>query len=188
MPVKDLREWIDRIDAIGELTRVDGANIATDIGGLTDMFQWDMGNPALLFDRIAGFPSAFVAVETGEVLTNQLHGDDVDVTKFPAPVWHSGDGGNYIGTGDVVIMRTLGLYISAGKHGRLIRDKYWQRGQACPVAVSVGHDPLLFGLPMNRMIIDPNEAAGLRARWSELFTPDGKVRREARTTALSGIG
>ena len=64
MPVKDLREWIERIDAIGELTRVHGADPSTDIGGLTDMFQWDMGNPALLFDRIAGFPTGSASFRT----------------------------------------------------------------------------------------------------------------------------
>ncbi|HEY1297955.1 MAG TPA: UbiD family decarboxylase [Chloroflexota bacterium] len=229
MPVKDLREWIERIDAIGELTRVDGADTSTDIGGLTDMFQWDMGNPALLFDRIAGFPSGFrvlsnvltslkrVAlsldlpidstptelvlawrdklehmqprpvqdVGSGPVLSNQLHDADVDVTRFPAPVWHAKDGGAYIGTGDIVIMRdpdtgwinagtyrvqvhderTLGLYISSGKHGRLIRDKYWQRGQACPVAVSVGHDPLLLllgGLEVDYGTNEYDVAGGVR--------------------------
>jgi len=229
MPVKDLREWIERIDAIGELTRVDGADTATDIGGLTDLFQWDMGNPALLFDRIAGFPGGFrvlsnvltslkrVAlsldlpidstptqlvmawrdklehmqpravehIQTGPVLTNQLHDADVDVTRFPAPVWHAKDGGAYIGTGDIVIMRdpdtgwvnagtyrvqvhderTLGLYISSGKHGRLIRDKYWQRGQACPVAVSVGHDPLLLllgGLEVDYGVNEYDVAGGVR--------------------------
>jgi 4-hydroxy-3-polyprenylbenzoate decarboxylase len=237
MPVKDLREWIERIDAIGELTRVDGADPTTDIGGLTDMFQWDMGNPALLFDRIAGFPTGFrvlsnvltslkrVAlsldlpidstptqlvmawrdklermqprpvqeVERGPVLTNQLHDADVDVTKFPAPVWHARDGGAYIGTGDIVIMRdpdsgwvnagtyrvqvhderTLGLYISSGKHGRLIRDKYWQRGQACPVAISVGHDPLLLllgGLEVDYGTNEYDVAGGVRNAALEVVT------------------
>src|ERR1700681_3124286 len=59
MPVGDLREWIERIESMGELTRVDGADPASEIGGLTDLFQTDMGNPALLFDRIIGYPTAF---------------------------------------------------------------------------------------------------------------------------------
>src|SRR6266487_3750168 len=66
VPVADLREWIERIEAIGELSRVDGADAASEIGGLTDLFQWDMGNPALLFDRIQGFPPGF------RVLSNVL--------------------------------------------------------------------------------------------------------------------
>ncbi|HEX5451132.1 MAG TPA: UbiD family decarboxylase, partial [Candidatus Limnocylindrales bacterium] len=39
--------------------------------------------------------------------------------------------------------KRLGLMISAGKQGRLIMEKYWARGQACPIAVSLGHHPLL---------------------------------------------
>jgi 4-hydroxy-3-polyprenylbenzoate decarboxylase len=38
----------------------------------------------------------------------------------------------------------LGMFISPGKHGRLIREKYFQRGQRCPVVVVAGADPLLF--------------------------------------------
>lgn len=207
MATRDLREWIAQVDAIGELSRVDGADPDTELGGLVDMAQWDMGNPALLFDDIVGHrrghrlvanvltsyprlattlglspaygardlvhawrsqfkdiePRTAALVERGPVLENQDSGERIDATRFPAPVWHAGDGGRYIGTGCIVVMRdsdtgwvnsgtyrvqlhdeqTLGLYISPGKHGRMIRDKYWARGQACPVAVSVGHDPLL---------------------------------------------
>lgn len=207
MPDHDLRDWLQRVDAIGELSRVDGATAERDIGGLVDLSMQSMGNPALLFDRIPGYPAGYrlaanvltsyprlaltfglpptfgpgdlvnawrtdlknrpprpaVTVSNGPVLENRDEGGRVDVTRFPAPQWHEQDGGRYIGTGCLVIMRdpdtgwinsgtyrvqahddkTLGLYISPGKHGRLIRDKYWARGQACPVAVSVGHDPLL---------------------------------------------
>src|SRR4051794_18885352 len=44
-------------------------------------------------------------VKTGPVLENVLHGDDIDLWKFPTPRWHEGDGGRYLGTGCVVIMR-----------------------------------------------------------------------------------
>src|SRR3954470_23605931 len=54
MPVRDLREWIARVDEIGELTRIDGASPEYELGGLVDLYQWDMGNPALLFDHIVG--------------------------------------------------------------------------------------------------------------------------------------
>ena len=207
MVVQDLREWIERVDEIGELTRVDGADPATEIGGLTDLYQWEMGNPALLFDNIVGYqpgyrivsnvhtslrriaislglpiestprdfvrawreqlgslpPRPGVIVDSGPVSENRQEGAGVDVTRFPAPLWHAEDGGRYVGTGCIVVMRdpdsewvnsgtyrvqahderTLGIYISPGKHGRLIRDKYWARGEACPVVVSVGHDPLM---------------------------------------------
>ena len=52
MPVRDLREWIERVKEMGELTQVDGADPHLEIGGLVDLFQWEMENPALLFERI----------------------------------------------------------------------------------------------------------------------------------------
>jgi 4-hydroxy-3-polyprenylbenzoate decarboxylase len=38
----------------------------------------------------------------------------------------------------------VGLWISPGKQGRQIREKYWRDGKPCPVLISCGHDPLLF--------------------------------------------
>ncbi len=103
-------------------------------------------------------------VETGPVMQNIMTGDAIDVTKFPAPQWHPKDGGRYIGTGCYNIMRdpdegwincgtyrvmihdekTLGFYISPGKHGRQIRDKYKARGERMPVVTVCGGDPMSF--------------------------------------------
>ena len=102
--------------------------------------------------------------KTGKVLENVDRDDDVDLFKFPVPKLHELDGGRYIGTGDLIIMRdpeddwvnigtyrvmvhdknTVGLWMSPGKHGRLIREKYFAKGEPCPVVISVGQDPLLF--------------------------------------------
>jgi 4-hydroxy-3-polyprenylbenzoate decarboxylase len=38
----------------------------------------------------------------------------------------------------------LGYYISPGKHGRLHRQKYFDRGEPCPVVMVFGTDPLQF--------------------------------------------
>ena len=101
-------------------------------------------------------------VDTGPILENVHMGDDIDLYEFPVPKWHELDGGEYIGTGDLVITRdpdtgwvnagtyrvqrhdknTLGFYISPGKHGRIHREKYFAKGEPCPVAISFGHDPL----------------------------------------------
>ncbi|MBM2809856.1 MAG: UbiD family decarboxylase [Chloroflexi bacterium] len=229
MPVRDLREWMERVEAMGQLTRVEGADAYLELGGLVDLYQWEMGNPALLFDEIVGYrpgrrllanvltslprvalsldlpvdnsprdfvlawrsklkelkPQAAELVEHGPVLDNQQTGDKVDITQFPAPLWHEGDGGRYLGTGNIVVMRdpdtgwvncgtyrvqvhdeqTAGLYISPGKHGRMIRDKYWARGEACPVAVSVGQDPLLLllgGLEVDYGTNEYDVAGGVR--------------------------
>jgi UbiD family decarboxylase len=103
-------------------------------------------------------------VDTGPVMQNVMTGDAIDITRFPAPQWHAKDGGRYIGTGCYTIIRdpdegwincgtyrvmvhdatSCGLYISPGKHGRQIRDKYRARGEAMPVAVVLGGDPTSF--------------------------------------------
>lgn len=232
MPVKDLREWIERVEELGELTQIEGADPKLEIGGLVDLFQWDMENPALLFERIKGHPDSHrlvanvltslprvlltlglptnltrqqfvrewrnrleslepippVLVEDAPVLENRAAGDQIDLTQFPAPLWHTEDGGEYLGTGCIVMTKdpdtgwvnagtyriqvhdkkTLGIMISPGKHGRLIRDKYWARGEACPVAVSFGHDPLLLVL------------GGIEVDYGvDEFAVAGGIRREA---------
>ncbi len=109
-------------------------------------------------------PTPPVFVPDGPVLENVQRGDDVDLFQFPTPFWHEHDGGRYIGTGVLDILpdpdsdwvnigtyrvmlvdrNHVCLYISPGKHGRIIRDKYFASGQPMPVAMSFGHDPLLF--------------------------------------------
>ena len=37
------------------------------------------------------------------ILENVVEGRDVDLTRFPAPLWHEHDGGRYIGTGVAVV-------------------------------------------------------------------------------------
>src|SRR2546423_3268027 len=44
-----------------------------------------------------------VTVKSGPVLENSE--SRVDVGRFPAPVWHKDDGGPYIGSGSIVVMR-----------------------------------------------------------------------------------
>ena len=103
-------------------------------------------------------------LSTGPVFENIIRDEDVDLTKFPAPFVHELDGGRYLGTEDLVVMRDpdtgrvnvgtyrimlhgkdeLGVWISPGKHGRMIREKYFAKGETCPVLISCGQDPLLF--------------------------------------------
>jgi len=126
----------------------------------------DMDQALKAFEKlIASYrPVPPSVVSTGPIFENTFTGDAVDIGKFPVPKWHEKDGGRYIGTGCVVIMRdpdsgrihlstyrvmvhdskTVGLYISPGHAGAMIRRKYWEKGQSCPVAVSVGQDPILF--------------------------------------------
>ena len=103
-------------------------------------------------------------VDDGPVLENVLTGDDIDVTKFPSPIWHEKDGGRYIGTGTYSITRdpeenwlnagayramvhdktSVGFVTARGHHGYIHREKYWARGEAMPVVMVLGGDPLAF--------------------------------------------
>ena len=46
MANKDLRDWISEIEAAGELHKISGAEPKEDIGGIVDIVQRKMGNPA----------------------------------------------------------------------------------------------------------------------------------------------
>ena len=102
-------------------------------------------------------------VKSGPVLENIQRDAEVDLFKFPVPRLHEEDGGRYIGTDDIVVMRDpeqnwfnaatyrvqihsrnhTGIWMSPGKQGHQIMEKYFRMGKPCPVLVSCGHDPLL---------------------------------------------
>ncbi len=149
MANKDLRTWIEEIDAAGQLTRIDGAEHEEEIGGIVDLHQRGMGNPAVLFDAIPGYPKGHRVlsnlltsvprinlalgleadasemdligfwrdymkdapsvppkeVNGGALLANVTEGDAVDLGTIPTPKWHEHDGGYYIGTGCMVVMK-----------------------------------------------------------------------------------
>ncbi|MBI2369119.1 MAG: UbiD family decarboxylase [Deltaproteobacteria bacterium] len=120
------------------------------------------GKPLEWERRAAEFPPRYVP--SGPVEEHLDKGNEIDLLKFPAPFWHEHDGGRYLGTGCLVITRdpdsdwvnfgsyrgmvqdrsSLTVLIIPGKHGRLHIEKYHARGEPAPVAISLGHDPLLF--------------------------------------------
>ena len=206
----DLRNWISAIIAAGELKVITGAEPRQEIGGIVDIYQRRMGNPAVMFDGIPGFPRGHRVlaniltsvkrinialglppqgsemelirwwrnymrdtptfppkrVNGGPLLENVSEGNDVDIGRIPTPVWHEQDGGPYIGTACMVVMKdpdsgwiNYGAYrvqsqgpavatvmMSPGKHGRIIMGKYHARNEPCPVAVVAGMHPALFML------------------------------------------
>src|SRR5215468_6134035 len=143
-----------------------------------------------------GFRTHFMAPMTrlapkyvgdGPIFENVRRGDDVDVTRFPAPKWHADDGGRYIGTGSFNVTRdpdegwincgtyrvmihdakTAGFYISPGKHGRQMRDKYQARGEPMPVAVVCGGDPMTFLMASSEVpqgVCEYEVVGGMRGR------------------------
>jgi 4-hydroxy-3-polyprenylbenzoate decarboxylase len=56
---KDLREFIARVDGIGALRHVKGADPIFEIGAITEVAAGSPEQPALLFDDITGFPKGF---------------------------------------------------------------------------------------------------------------------------------
>ena len=228
--IKDLRDWIEKAEQIGELKRVNGAHWDVEIGAITDYAHRKQPvNYSVLFDKIKDYPPGFrvlsnplgslkrVAITTGlpmdmtlqssvptwrqrtanlqmipprfvkdgPVMENVLTGDKVNMLMFPAPRWHEEDGGRYIGTGSVDITRdpdsdwvNLGVYrcmvkdekhicfyISPGKNGRIHRQKYFDRKKPCPVAVSFGHDPLVYmvgGLEVPNGVCEYDYIGGLK--------------------------
>jgi UbiD family decarboxylase len=128
----------------------------------------DRGLVEALRGRLAGLrerlsQSGAASIGSSPVFQNVLKDRDVDLLRFPAPLWHEHDGGRYLGTADAVITRDAdehwvnvgsyrvmvhernraGIFINASHHGRVHAEKYWSRGERCPVAISFGHHPVL---------------------------------------------
>jgi len=128
-----------------------------DLKGVELVRRWKDG-----MGRLAEGPPP-VEVKDGPVKENLITGDKVDILKFPAIKWHELDGGRYM-AGSVSVMRdpdtgylNLGIYrlqvqdkntfsmmVEPGKHGKLIRERYWEKGKSCPIAICLGQTPALF--------------------------------------------
>ena len=65
MSNKDLRDWISGVKRIGELKTIKGAEPKEEIGGIVDIYMRKMGNPAVMFDDVPGFPAGHRHVEEG---------------------------------------------------------------------------------------------------------------------------
>jgi 4-hydroxy-3-polyprenylbenzoate decarboxylase len=209
---RDVRSWLDRVDALNELQRVDGAHWQLEIGAISELNYRRKPPAALLFDAITGYPRGFrvltgslsnarrmaltlglsphldtdglvqalrgkplewersadrfepCVVERAPIMENVVDQSEIDLTRFPAPLWHEHDGGRYIGTGCAVVTSdpatgriNLGAYrvmmqadgrsatinAEAGKQGRGHYDRWFAECGKAPVLVSLGHDPLL---------------------------------------------
>ncbi|MDP2727463.1 MAG: UbiD family decarboxylase, partial [Dehalococcoidia bacterium] len=62
------------------------------------------------------------------------------ITKDPETGWVN------LGTyrGMVHDGQSMGFFLEQDRHASIHRQKYWEAGKPCPVAISFGHDPLLF--------------------------------------------
>jgi UbiD family decarboxylase len=124
-----------------------------------------------LMDKLAVKPDEWVrgardfapvTVTDGPLLTNVVAKPDIDLLKFPVPLWHEGDGGRYVGTGCAVITKdydtgriNLGAYrmqvqddgktatvnIEQGKHGAQHLRRWFEAEGRAPIAVALGMHP-----------------------------------------------
>ncbi|MCC7411059.1 MAG: UbiD family decarboxylase [Gammaproteobacteria bacterium] len=113
------------------------------------------------YGKVAHIP--FRSAGEGPVLENRQLGADVDLFRFPAPKWRSGDGGRYLGTGTLCVTREPGtgainvgtarvmihdarhvfFRVSAGKDAHRHLQQARARNERLPIAISFGHDPSL---------------------------------------------
>src|SRR5262245_48202157 len=137
-------------------------------------------------------------------------GDAVNLESFPTPLWHTGDGGRYIGTADNVIVgepdegwinvgvyrgmvqsrNRISLWINPMKHGRILVERHWSKGQAAPVAVVLGCEPVTWmsGSMSPPLGISEYDVAGAYRRRSSrnrLFAVNGFA-RACRSRSCSG--
>lgn len=136
-------------------------------------------------------PPTMISADRAPVNEVVLTGDDIDLTKFPVPTFWPGDGGQFIGTGDITFTASpdsgrinvgcyrqmlhgpnrVGLYCSPGKHGLLDREAWWARGEQCEVVAAYGIDPVLFMVAAQSFAADASEldvAGGIMGRPVEL--------------------
>jgi 4-hydroxy-3-polyprenylbenzoate decarboxylase len=132
-------------------------------------------------------------VASAEFLENSQRGAAVDLGVLPVPIWHRHDGGPYIGSGSLVLVRDPDTgWINAaiyrvqvhgpqrvtvqfdhlGRHGAIIAKKYWDQGKSCPIAVVSGDDPALFVAGFESLPAGASElefAGAIRGRPVEVF-------------------
>src|SRR5882672_6708210 len=61
-PNQDLRAWLAKMEAAGELKSIKGAEREREIGGIVDIHQRTHGSPAVMFDDVPGYPSGYRVV------------------------------------------------------------------------------------------------------------------------------
>src|SRR3990167_6442242 len=103
-----------------------------------------------------------VIVKDGRCKENAFIGKDVDLTKFPIPIWNELDGGPYItlpchitkhpvtGARNASMYRaqvhdraTIGILAAPYRHIVLHRTEALKRGEPLPVAIALGVDPAI---------------------------------------------
>src|SRR6202140_3784302 len=124
---RGVRGWLDEVSRMGELLQVNGAHWDVEMGALTHMLTEKSSGtaPALLFDDIPGYPKGFRTLYGHFSSTRRVAftprlplKQDPDVAWFNLGAFRS----------QVYAGKTVGSPIPEGKHGRIPREKYLERG------------------------------------------------------------
>lgn len=115
------------------------------------------------YERRISHPVPPLLVDGAPCKENVLLGGDVDIFRFPIPLVHEGDGGRFIGTWNVVVVKdpesswtNWGMYRSMVQNrkatslslhmgndgGRIYYSRYALLKKAMPAAIVIGADPL----------------------------------------------
>lgn len=115
------------------------------------------------YERRIAHPIKPVMVRQAPCQEKVIEGKDIDLFQFPIPLIHEGDGGRYIGTWHIIIIKdpdsdwtNWGMYrsmaysrkwIGGAWHpgndgGKIFLSKYLARGKPMPVSIAIGTDPL----------------------------------------------
>ena len=214
--IKDLREFIDALRALGDLQDVEReVDWELEIGAII-RHSYDLRASAPLFNAITGYtssgfrvlgapgglssaghplarvalaiglpapatgqdimeaivaarakpgiPPTMVATAAAPCKQNKMLGDEIDLFAFPTPLIHANDGGRYIQTYGMNIVKTpdgswtnwsinrmmiaskntLACLIPGPQHLGIIRAQWTKLGQPMPIVVALGVEP---GLP-----------------------------------------
>jgi 4-hydroxy-3-polyprenylbenzoate decarboxylase len=108
-------------------------------------------------------PPRIVDAANAPCKENKWFGDDIDITRFPAPIGHEGDGGRYIQTGGINIVRTpdrrwtnwstnrgmivdrnhmTGLWLAV-QHNGMIHKMWADEAKDTPWALALGVSPVV---------------------------------------------
>ena len=176
-PYSDLRGWI--------------------VFAAEEILQHSDTAPCVIFDDVPGCPKGFLnrlelreaflntylaelkqlpyrEVSDGPIFENILMGDDVDVTKFPVPVWHERDGGRYIGTGSFNVTRDPEEgWINCGTYRVMIQGKR-------TVGFYISEDRAAGDCTNSRAIIDGCRPFHWRDKFPPVNMPSPEAMKKAR--------
>jgi len=140
------------------------ARIALALGLSADASGQEIVEALAAARRKPGIPPVVVQRESAPCKENVVTGDAIDLFAFPTPLIHGNDGGRYLQTYGMNIVKTpdgswtnwsinrmmiagkdtLACLIPGPQHLGIIRSKWAQIGKSMPIALAIGVEP---GLP-----------------------------------------